>query len=126
MRISDWSSDVCSSDLFTEGFFDHRLAEGDGAAVADGDGEAFLYMHFGGAAVRFGDRGGEAFQFLGHHRATVWRQGADRAEHLGGFGNDVVRGARGDLRDGDHRGIEDRSEENTSELQSLMRHAYAV
>src|SRR3546814_18313581 len=97
MLISDWSSDVCSSDLivhrqprrFTEGFFDHRLAEGDGAAVADGDGEAFLYMHFGGAAVRFGDRGGEAFQFLGNHRATVWRQGADRDRKSVGEGKSV-------------------------------------
>src|SRR3546814_4650251 len=131
MRISDWSSDVCSSDL----------AKGDGAAVADGDGEAFLYRHLRRAAVRLGDRGGEALQFLCDHRAAVRRQGADRAEHLGGLWDDVVRRARRDLCDGDDRGIKDRdtarynrldcrddfrSEEQTSELQSLMRLSYAV
>src|SRR3546814_8490321 len=82
MRISDWSADVCSSDLqpggLAENFLDDVLAKGDGAAVADGDGEAFLYRHLRRAAVRLGDRGGE------------------------------------------------RSEEHTSELQSLMRTSYAV
>src|SRR3546814_17337252 len=89
MRISDWSADVCSSDLqpggLAENFLDDVLAKGDGAAVADGDGEAFLYRHLRRAAVRLGDRGGEALQFLCDHRAAVRRQGADRAEHLGGL-----------------------------------------
>src|SRR3546814_17406053 len=97
MRISDWSSDVCSSDL----------AKGDGAAVADGDGEAFLYRHLRRAAVRLGDRGGEALQFLCDHRAAVRRQGADRAENLGGVLDSVVRSTRRDLFDGDDRGIQE-------------------
>src|SRR3546814_14544849 len=104
MRISDWSSDGCSSDLrqpggLAENFLDDVLAKGDGAAVADGDGEAFLYRHLRRAAVRLGDRGGEALQFLCDHRAAVRRQGADRAEHLGGLWDDVVRRARRDLCD---------------------------
>src|SRR3546814_2219413 len=100
MRISDWSSDVCSSDLIG---------------------------------------------------ARLLRQRAQRAKQLRFAGDDVVRRARLDLRDRQHRGIGDghlardeglergddlardgdridaiRSEEHTSELQSLMRRSYAV
>src|SRR3546814_2692326 len=78
--------------------------------------------------------------------ARLLRQRAQRAEQLRFAGDDVVRRARLDLRDRQHRGIGDghlardeglergddlardgdRSEEHTSELQSLMRISYAV
>src|SRR3546814_6618113 len=89
MRISDWSSDVCSSDL-------------------------------GGSAVR---RGHPVLpHFLRHRRR------ADRglrlcpraAGDLGGVRRGAVHGA--DVVGGG----EARSEEHTSELQSLMRISYAV
>src|SRR3546814_1338839 len=94
MRISDWSSDVCSSDL-----------------AADHEGQR--------ARVRRGDA------------ARHWR--VDRDEALGGRRFDV-RARGGDV---DRRAVEEqnvrrgvrenvRSEEHTSELQSLMRISYAV
>src|SRR3546814_4618850 len=77
LRISDWSSDVCSSDLC------HRQ-RGDGGVLHAGAGEvADQALRVGGAAGLFA---GDHFAQLG----------------------------------------EGRSEEHTSELQSLMRISYAV
>src|SRR3546814_7022784 len=106
MRISDWSSDVCSSDLLTatEG---RQLPKG----------------------------------FLGASRAAVDRlaRGIDRSADLGAQRRHGNRDADGD--DRQDEGIfgrgraalvlpkpleEVRSEEHTSELQSLMRISYAV
>src|SRR3546814_2320526 len=39
MRISDWSSDVCSSDLLDQGVADHA-GTGHAVGMADGDGAA--------------------------------------------------------------------------------------
>src|SRR3546814_5585400 len=91
MRISDWSSDVCSSDLVLHGY----------------RGKGFKYP-----AVDM--------------QPFPWRQKAGRglfhAKHPSCYG-----GRR------DRRGLpipawpaDDRSEEHTSELQSLMRNSYAV
>src|SRR3546814_7699420 len=109
MRISDWSSDVCSSDLLVE----RQPRQPAGLRVLT----HFLEQHF--AQVRF-----------------VFAQGAGdvpgigaAAEHVGDF-----------IQDGDGDGVADRiddgvlesvdeqvrSEEHTSELQSLMRSSYAV
>src|SRR3546814_3935937 len=102
MRISDWSSDVCSSDL-----------EDDGTALEDVlvAGTAEIALAKGGADHRrLHDRGVEEVA-AEHHEACLFHQrivvGAD----------DVAIG-----RDG--RPV--RSEEHTSELQSLMRISYAV
>src|SRR3546814_7887167 len=86
MRISDWSSDVCSSDLVERHPFgaeprEDMIGRGAGAGVAD-DRE-FL-------AADAGDE-----RSFGHRRAQHAREAA-------------------------------RSEEHTSELQSLMRISYAV
>src|SRR3546814_6191765 len=112
MRISDWSSDVCSSDLL-EGFL--------------GDGAHRLHV---------------AVELQVQHRANVERAnrsvgvpgavGAVLAEDLG-----EAAGVLGEVRKL-HRAVLDeghrfalrlhrhRSEEHTSELQSLMRISYAV
>src|SRR3546814_7924371 len=87
MRISDWSSDVCSSDLHGFGRLD-RI----GRALEGGE---------------FADE----VQDRGH---IVGCGGADRQRH-GTIGSASAK-ARG-LR---------RSEEHTSELQSIMRNSYAV
>src|SRR3546814_9197520 len=90
MRISDWSSDVCSSDL---------------------------------AGQDQGNRNGTFGAGSGRHQETARRHAQGRCHHIAG-----QRGAGRDLgqivelaqqRDG-------RSEEHTSELQSLMRISYAV
>src|SRR3546814_4598198 len=83
MRISDWSSDVCSSDL-------------NGASEVGG-----LFLH---PAARAGGLGlllaRSRYLFIARHRAR--------------FGDRILAELRG------------RSEEHTSELQSLMRISYAV
>src|SRR3546814_10408408 len=111
MRISDWSSDVCSSDL--------RLRE---------------FRVLAHARRRNGDGG------LGHgwcdlrRRATVATGvivRVRRLRHLGLYGGGrsrhsprLHRGLRARLPE--FGGLRPRSEEHTSELPSLMRTAYAV
>src|SRR3546814_4545623 len=94
MRISDWSSDVCSSDLrivpappVVDPARQHRR-EGERGERADDKKHVVI-----GEDRRLARR-------FAHHL----RPGAGAAQ----------------------RGIEDRSEEHTSELQSLMRISYAV
>src|SRR3546814_9009671 len=93
MRISDWSSDVCSSDLGRAGC----------CAASP-------------AAARSAGHGGPA-ELAGEVEVGSWRCGPD----------DRSRGA--DLRGGPGRLLDralSRSEEHTSEIQSLMRHSTAV
>src|SRR3546814_5302494 len=95
MRISDWSSDVCSSDL------DLELA---------------------------GRRLGEAADRVDQRLARILGGGLGRGEieralaHLDGA---AVTGT-GEPLDREREGLAARSEEHTSELQSLMRISYAV
>src|SRR3546814_10091565 len=91
MRISDWSSDVCSSDL-----------AGNGIATEKADGRRTVRTK----AAQPRERPAEPPEL--HIRRCV-RNGAGR-------GPQVFRPQRGP----------DRSEEHTSELQSLMRISYAV
>src|SRR3546814_9688604 len=94
MRISDWSSDVCSSDLFNAGeqFFGYLK---DSFDLLYGEGRA----------------GQPKMLSVGLHCRLVGRPG--RAAALARFLDYVMS----------HDG---RSEEHTSELQSLMRISYAV
>src|SRR3546814_9845429 len=88
MRISDWSSDVCSSDLY----FDNQIPKKDG---------------------EYEDRGGFwAPVELWHRDAEHWKTLYQKSMRV------LVEGRT--VRD------EWRSEEHTSELQSLMRISYAV
>src|SRR3546814_10603606 len=90
MRISDWSSDVCSSDLRRNALL-HGLAEG----IVD------VHQH-GGLG-----RDAAAFEHRLHQGQAVahqHRRGREVAENV----------------------FVARSEEHTSELQSLMRISYAV
>src|SRR3546814_1977244 len=97
MRISDWSSDVCSSDL--------RVVATDASepalAVARGNAAA---LGIGNVEFRHGDwlapLAGERFDLIASNPPYI----ADGDAHLG----------------------QGRSEEHTSELQSLMRISYAV
>src|SRR3546814_1063815 len=101
MRISDWSSDVCSSDLRRDAVHEPLAEERHGVAVPTGDGDAVL-----------GD-----VQVAAADRAPDHRHHGPRLEVVAVA---VVR-QRG-LAVDDAR----RSEEHTSELQSLMRISYAV
>src|SRR3546814_2616990 len=109
MRISDWSSDVCSSDLCRAFRHGHRRP---------------------GAIIECRSGGGDG--------RVCGRSGSDRraADHCLGRGVDHILAFRPgidpfaidvelvDCREGD--GHAARSEEHTSELQSLMRISYAV
>src|SRR3546814_4875314 len=112
MRISDWSSDVCSSDLTVPacpsfgGFRQFRLGPGQDRLA----GGQRLVQAAPGREI------GRALQRL-VARLGAFRQAAQRQDEL------VERGLAFRLgRFDQHR----RSEEHTSELQSLMRISYAV
>src|SRR3546814_8912854 len=116
MRISDWSSDVCSSDLMPiserilrerQARYDRRIAEAK-VNVPEGD---YCYGNTGRMI---------ATTLPGGAKATVpeaklcpyWKRRGDKPEHANGYCRLMKAG--------------DRSEEHTSELQSLMRTSYAV
>src|SRR3546814_7532841 len=100
MRISDWSSDVCSSDLAQP---DHG-----------------------------GKRCGDIAELVGAQREDrgnrLVEQAAGGGANLCGLSEQSRRGVSRSGRDGAIavRGRQPRSEEHTSELQSLMRISYAV
>src|SRR3546814_9815345 len=110
MRISDWSSDVCSSDL--TGLFtveDQADAEATAAAAALAHQVEVARLEHAQPQRRAGQQDGvqrEQGQGFGGHRrqANAARVGAAQKK----------------------RSIGGRSEEHTSELQSLMRISYAV
>src|SRR3546814_8031825 len=103
MRISDWSSDVCSSDLL-------------GAQRGQR-----LDQH--GGLDRHVQRADDACALQRLRRAEFLAQG-HQAGHFG-FGDvDLAAAVIGQRDVADH--IVFRSEEHTSELQSLMRNSYAV
>src|SRR3546814_9137477 len=118
MRISDWSSDVCSSDLRAR----HQLHLGPDA----GDQDTGPRARSGGAVVAAGDQG------LAPQRASLWRshrsrQGGDRGEAWRRSGEDLAPQLRHSAAAARIRfALGPRSEEHTSELQSLMRISYAV
>src|SRR3546814_5255057 len=114
MRISDWSSDVCSSDLAVRG-----------ARIA-------VRQRRTRRALLVGRRAGAArADRAGAWRRRCARRGRDDAElsALGFRSRDPRRAvdvAVADALAPRRRGAADRSEEHTSELQSLMRISYAV
>src|SRR3546814_6350871 len=130
MRISDWSSDVCSSDLQREdippgrGLFGRRQ---DQRAFPDQRGFVGDTVQ---CAVREDDAVGKGIECEVHEVDPIKsRQGrrrrAGKRRQAGCKGRASPRwrmrcGRRGQTRD------TIRSEEHTSELQSLMRNSYAV
>src|SRR3546814_3430183 len=98
MRISDWSSDVCSSDLLS------TLKEAHEAAR--------LYLHPDDIAT------------VGEDTTDGYRNLTIAADPLLPRGSVRLEAGGGEIEDGVRPRI--RSEEHTSELQSLMRISYAV
>src|SRR3546814_1788705 len=126
MRISDWSSDVCSSDLrrlgraleieAAVGSLAHAVADGDIAGLA-GRGRQRDADEFGGEGI---ERGGLAVQR--DDAATLRRRhpALQRRQIL----HQLVGRLLGRFRQ--RLCLSRRLEEHTSELQSLMRISYAV
>src|SRR3546814_4832714 len=112
MRISDWSSDVCSSDL--DDIAQRHVAH-------DRSGGAHRHHRRRGgvaiAAAACGAAGNAPRQPGGRRRDHAARAGEEHA-------SDAPR-SHHPRRDSWRRGA-GRSEEHTSELQSLMRISYAV
>src|SRR3546814_7400952 len=105
MRNSDWSSYVCSSDL--------RL----------GGGRIGGHARGGGERVADRDRGAEQFVIAARRDMRLRAQRIEPGEQI-----DIGAGERAIVErlERDARSGEPRSEEHTSELQSLMRISYAV
>src|SRR3546814_5231223 len=109
MRISDWSSDVCSSDLRTNSA---------GRPVRSFRSISHLiiaYPSIRGARRRTADRGAMPRRASSTPSENRSRGSMEPANSAGLSAFSIHRPAR-----------TWRSEEHTSELQSLMRHSYAV
>src|SRR3546814_8563359 len=109
MRISDWSSDVCSSDLHAQrgDLGEHRVVEERVQRALEPEQQA----HGSGA-------------HLGGDGQAVGLGCVDASQHLA-----VAVGVKGALHERERQRptrLGHRSEEHTSELQSLMRISYAV
>src|SRR3546814_7928890 len=125
MRISYWSADVCSSDLAAlQSRLDGERSEQDRRRAGDGDRPV---ADRGEEAVVVGDRGEAEFRQRIEMLAQPVDGLADAVEAEGTV--EQGRNQRGVLRPLGHDGEAHdlcRSEEHTSELQSLMRISYAV
>src|SRR3546814_3817427 len=133
MRISDWSSDVCSSDL--------ELADIEIDVAERGKRAEILRRERIGGIVIIGrgegvHRGGiREVQIIVLDRVfarviaaddPAQRAGIARKPRFGGKGRDLADHRDVAARQGGAVDIVVRSEEHTSELQSLMRLSYAV
>src|SRR3546814_3942168 len=118
MRISDWSSDVCSSDLRLS--LHHRLSHalpGLCRGAAAGVAVAGLALHPLVPPARAAYHGCDAIA-----ATRVGRAGTRPDDDVGARGRPRAFPTRPRAPSGADR----RSEEHTSELQSLMRTSYAV
>src|SRR3546814_10058880 len=137
MRISDWSSDVCSSDLRAHLQHEDGQAQkcGEPHRAAEASYLPFMRFRFASRHISVAD----ALRFITCATDSSLqignRNGSRKGAHQRLFGSKVDRG----LEDAGHalqrffdaadtRGAAHalRSEEHTSELQSLMRTSYAV
>src|SRR3546814_5610606 len=111
MRISDWSSDVCSSDLPSEDQLEALISQARSEAKnAFGDDTVYMEKYLGDPR---------------HIEFQIFGDGNGNAIHLGERDCSLQRRHQKVLEEAPSPVIS-RSEEHTSELQSLMRISYAV
>src|SRR3546814_7507931 len=125
MRISDWSSDVCSSDLQRPHDCRDRLPHGDLAGRSAAGVQRLFQCHYGAGvpailACRRSCRDGWVAEPVCDLRAGGRAARTDSATRL------AAAPPGGDAGQWVKRFKLTRSEEHTSELQSLMRTSYAV
>src|SRR3546814_9483301 len=119
MRISDWSSDVCSSDLHTNGRVKTTLRAGLAQLRISNDPFGFGKTHVERRhRIDIPGRRQQVATAKLSRRGVHAKERCERAAgiHFIGFGRAERR----------RRLCKGRSEEHTSELQSLMRISYAV
>src|SRR3546814_3920479 len=126
MRISDWSSDVCSSDYLVDAG-SRRITLGRGATIVD---SAASFAMIRGGHIDVTILG--AFEVAENGDLANWDMRVPKKGPLVGGAMDLAVGAKAvwiimehNTRSGGSR-LLTRSEEHTSELQSLMRISYAV
>src|SRR3546814_1543237 len=117
MRISDWSSDVCSSDL------DNGVFRNDPGRITPADIDIMT--------APIGSVDNQIVAVIRLIGQAALDDTSDDRRHLCRFGDGIVgrRALKAMLGKGALHGPDDvaaRSEEHTSELQSLMRNSYAV
>src|SRR3546814_6530715 len=117
MRISDWSSDVCASDLRGVA----RIVGDRRAAIV----EAFHQLRDGGGVAVAIDAADPARRVEPDRFDILHGSEACRLEHAAHCRLAAGAAAAGEF-DGEQGARGERSEEHTSELQSLMRNSYAV
>src|SRR3546814_3966246 len=110
MRISDWSSDVCSSDLY-------RTVLGERRVVTLADGSTVSLDAASEVRVAYSERARELALVRGQARFDVAHDPRRPFAVQARDQRVVATGTAFNV---------DRSEEHTSELQSLMRISYAV
>src|SRR3546814_1255198 len=117
MRISDWSSDVCSSDLACEG----PARMGITTAILDS-----TVAPAAAAKKAFAPSKAKRERAIQKLRAQIAEKACDDAPNSGGTDEAKAHRAVEMVAVYDHPRLLRRSEEHTSELQSLMRLSYAV
>src|SRR3546814_10858827 len=137
MRISDWSSDVCSSDLVPASNYYNPFGTrfyGPGTDNPDQAPSDVLINNYRpiGMGLRSADVTSRAWQVLGGVRgffADSW-QWESAVQYGEGRTTDVAHNMMSESRLRQQLALDtpdafNRSEEHTSELQSLMRNSYA-
>src|SRR3546814_2191028 len=126
MRISDWSSDVCSSDLQLDGgagAIAATLATGDRGAISEEDAEA---MRRSGLAHLLSISGLHVSAFIGAVLLLVFRLTALSPRLALRWPLLLIAAAMAAAAGVGYTLLTGRSEEHTSELQSRMCISYAV
>src|SRR3546814_2256947 len=136
MRISDWSSDVCSSDLLAEAL---DLVEVEIVAACDPGfvehlrNQVLLPVALGDQVMESAHGSSRVLRkATGRQQVSTAKPHADRGPravtpYLTSESADIMRAALPRfLGTRQHAPLDKRSEEHTSELQSLMRISYAV
>src|SRR3546814_6143334 len=122
MRISDWSSDVCSSDLnvHRDGILSLSTVPAGPLITAQADEAKALA---GKVADALDYVGVLTLEFFAGEDGPVFNEMAPRVHNSGHW---TIEGAITSQFENHIRAICGRSEENTSEIKSLMRNSYAV